>query len=224
MDQPKLNTIKVKINPSKYGFEQVKNDDSIRIVAFEYLIPRPIFPPVKRISKFYCVKGKTLPSRLKYNLPNFLFCWLGLPFGPISALQAYKKNKKGIDFSKDVKPNLKSEDYAKGFVVIEKFEEAFVHPDKSTLKELTKALNKYTKKHGRLSLNPIVGFNIQSDTSTYFIGLSTPDVKRADQILEVIYSFFYKHTKFKFISLDETGETADKLKEQGKEMILSDLK
>ena len=215
-----MNTVKIKINPSDFSFEEVKNDEEIRLIAFEYLIPRPVFPPVKRISKLYCVKGDLRPSALKYNLPNFIFCWIGLPFGPVSAYAAFLKNKQGIDFTIDAKFNLKKEDFDNGFVTIEKLEEIFVHPDKSTLKELSKVLKKFAHTNGAFEMNPIVGLNIESETPSYFIGIAEADFGKSNQILELIYKYFYKHTKFTIVSLDERSELLDKLKKQGEEITL----
>ncbi len=211
-----MKPVKIKLKPSAYSYQEVVEQDNIMFIGFEYLIPRPLFPPVKRVTKLYCVTPSDKPSAFRFNLTNFLFCWFGMPFGPFSAYSAYVKNKRGIDFTSDVKANLNESDFSKGYVIIEKLEEAFIIPEKSTLKEVEKALKKHGKSNKPLNSNPILGYHIETDNPSYYIGLSSEDFLQKDLILESIYKTFYKHTSFHLVDLSSEDELTQKLINQGK--------
>ena len=53
---------KIRIDTAGYSFDAVKNDNNLKLIAFEYLIPRPLFPPVKRISELHSISEDSQPS------------------------------------------------------------------------------------------------------------------------------------------------------------------
>ncbi len=209
---------KIRINKSSYSFEEIINNENIRVISFLYNIPRPIFPPVQRISKLNFVKSIDEKRSLKrtLNLINLLFCWVGLPLGPSYAISAIKANKKGIDFTEDVKLNLKKDDFEKGYVIIEKTEKIFEHPDKDTTYELKKCLKKLLKKNNIQFKNEIyVGLNIETSSSTHYIGLIDSDYGLKDELEKAIKKRFYSHVSFNYINLNEESEFNNKLIRQG---------
>lgn len=199
---------------------QVRNGG--KFVAFAYLFPRPIFPPVKRISRIYFLNPGEKASKysFKYNLATLLIGWWGLPFGPYYTFIAIKGNKEGIDFTEDVLGNLTHEDFEKGVVTIKKISSVFIHPDKSSLKGFLKCFKVFSEKSSKLKSNPFVGKFIDTENPYFIIGLSENDIDKKEAIKESLYKYFYSHIKFEFININDNSELSEKLLTQGVEIIV----
>lgn len=213
-------TYKIRI-PDNITFDEVVNDrhHGAKFVFFGYLIPRPIFSPIKRISKVYYLKPNENASQYstKYNFITMLWGWWGLPFGPGATYSTIKSNKTGIDITNDVYDNLTKEDFEYKRVVIKKITSIFTHPDKSSIKELTKCFKKYSQSNSFVQ-NPIVGYYIDTKEPRYFIGLDSSDMDKMDSLTKMIYKYFYSHSKFEFVALNDSDEFVEKLKTQGVEI------
>lgn len=212
----KLNT------PPDLTFEQAMEcrNTGGKFIVYQYLFPRPIFPPVKRISKVYYIDPKDKASKysFKYNLITSIWGWWGLPFGPSYTYFVIKHNKTGTDFTDDILANLTKEDFAKGIVTIKKINSVFIHPDKSTLKEFIKAFKSYNEKISQTDSNPIVGEYIDTDKPYYIIGLSDNDYEKREEIKNHLHKYFYSHTRFEFVKKSDSNELVEKLMNQGIEI------
>lgn len=207
--------------PLDLTFEQVMECRKTggKFVVYEYLFPRPIFPPVKRISRIYYIDSKEKANKysFKYNLMTLIWGWWGLPFGPSYTYSVVKHNKTGTDFTDDVLENLTKEDFSKGLITIRKISSIFIHPDKSSLKEFTKSFKSFCEKN-TFESNPFVGEYIDTEKPYYIIGLSDNDFKKKEEIKKYLYKYFYTHTHFEFIKTSDTSEISEKLLVQGIEI------
>jgi len=212
--------LKVKA-PTGLTFEQVmsQSQQGGKFIAYQYLLPRPFYP-VKRISKIYYIdpSGNGANHAFRYNLMTLLWGWWGLPFGPFYTYTIIKNNKSGIDFTEDIYVNLTKEDFEKGLVSIKKVGSAFIHPDKTSLKEFTKCFKKFSETNTGFEANPIVGKYIDTESPYFVIGLSDKDYERKEEIKGALYKRFYAHIPFVFLNMDEANELTEKLKKQGIEM------
>ena len=208
--------------PGDISYDDILNerDNGAKFVFFGYLIPRPIFPPVKKISKVYYLRPNENASQYaaKYNLVTLFWGWWGLPFGPVYTYSTIKNNKTGIDITDDIYDNLTKEDFEKKQVVIRKITNIFAHPDKSSKNELLKCFKQFAQSNSGFKQNPIVGHYIDTKEPHYFIGLNSLDMDKVESLTKMIYKYFYKHTKFEFVDLNDTGELTDKLRNQGVEI------
>lgn len=207
-------------NTTDKSFQEIVNlskDGSIKFVFFEYLIPQPIFQPLKRMSKIYCVHPdeKLAKYSAKYNFINLFWGWWGLPWGPSATATAIRKNRKGIDLTLDILANINEEDFEKGFVNITKAEEVFIHPNKSNLKAINKCLRKYSDKNKSFIDIPLVGYYIDTDKPSYYIGLNKTDLESVIQIRKMLGKYFYSNIIFDFVDLNKDDDLVNKLKEQG---------
>jgi hypothetical protein len=191
-----------------------------KFIVYEYLIPRPFFPPVKRISRIYFLKPNEKPSKysLRYNLINLFWGWWGLPFGPVHTYNAVRKNINGVDFTEDVFDNLTKEDFEKRIVKLKKINLIFIHPDKSSLKEMVKSFKSFSKRNYRFESNPFVGEFIDTENPYYIIGLSDKDYEKREEIKRALYKYFYAHTRFEFMRISDSSEIINKLFTQGIEI------
>lgn len=213
-----MTEIKLKIEiPEEISYQNIIDNSNLgRFIVYEYLLPRP-FIPVKRISRIYFLKNSEKSNKyaLKYNLISLFLGPLGMPFGPYHTYLTIKRNKIGTDFTDDVLANLTQEDYDEKKVIIKKITTIFIHPDKSTLKEIKKSFNSLSKENVALHSNPFVGYYIDTETPYYIIGLSQYDIEQTETIKKALYKNFYSHIKFEFILLNDSDELSQKLPQQG---------
>ena len=212
------------VTPSKMTYEQLITscDQGSKFVAYIYLIPRPIFPPIKRLSKIFLINpNEVVTHSKKYNLLNLIWGWWGLPFGPVYTYTAIKQNRTGLDYTEDVLVNLDEDSFHKGIVVIKKSGSIFIHPDKETLKVFLKGFKYYSSKFENLERKPIIGKFIDTENPYYVIGLSEVDTERAENIKKAMYKYFYSHVVIEFLNLEEETEMSLKLIKQGLEIDCS---
>lgn len=214
-------TLKIEI-PENLTFEQVMNCKNTggKFVVYQYLFPRPLFPPVKRISRIYYLNANESPNKysFKYNLLTLLWGWWGLPFGPTYTYSVIKNNKLGSDFTEDVIENLTKEDFSKNIITIKKISSIYIHPDKSTIKEFVKCFQSFNSKYSKLQSNPFIGMYIDIETPYYVIGLSEKDYELKEELKKSLYKYFYNHIQFEFIKIDDLSEMNNKLLTQGLEI------
>ena len=191
-------------------------DNGDRFVFYEYLVPRPLFPPVRIPSKiFYIKNGDTKRYYYKYNILVALLGWWGLPFGPMHTIAIFTNNLRGNDVTDDVYQNLTPEGVKHKKVVITSIATVFGPLDREMHKELSKCLRKFAQTKGAFVSDPVVGVHIDSQTQEIYIGLDNNDMPKCDTLLKEVYKYFYKHTKFKCIAKNDAAELSQKLKEQG---------
>jgi hypothetical protein len=216
--------IKLEI-PNDITFDQIMacRETGGKFIVYEYLFPRPIFPPIKRISRIYYLKpGEKLNKyAFKYNLITLTIGWWGLPFGPAYTFSTIRHNKLGTDFTEDVLENLLKEDYEKRVITIKKISSIFIHPDNATLKEFSKSFKLYVENNFKLERNPFVGEYIATENPYYIIGLSDKDFENREEIKKILHKYFYTHTRFEFIKLADQNEISVKLLSQGVEIVFS---
>ncbi|OIQ30956.1 MAG: hypothetical protein BM564_01730 [Bacteroidetes bacterium MedPE-SWsnd-G2] len=210
-------TFKINLNVRGMTYSEVINTPNIKAKSFIYIIPRPLFKPVKRISKVFLYQENELigSERRSYNLVNYLIGWMGLPFGPNAAYNAIKSNKTGLDFTEDFKSNITESDFNNGQLIIKTIAKVFDPLSKSDKKELLKAFNKYEKRIMPFSSPPVVGLNLDTEASETWIGLHKNDLENQDALRSIIYKYFYKHTIFKCVDINDETELISKLKAQG---------
>lgn len=210
--------------PDELSFDQLlaNREKDGKFIVYEYLIPRPFFPPIKRFSKiYYLSKGEDNNKyAFKYNLLTLIWGWWGLPFGPSYTYSTLMHNKTGTDLSEDVFENLTQHDWENKRVSIKKISAVFIHPDKSTLKEITKAFNLVLEKNVVFETNPVVGFYVDAEKPYHIIGLNENDLGKQEEIRNALLKYFYAHMQFEFLSLNEPTELRDKLVTQGVELSI----
>lgn len=209
------------VTPIPMSYEQLVTscEQGARLVAYIYLIPRPIFPPIQRLSHIFLVRPHEITTHAKkYNLINLLWGWWGLPFGPMFMYSAIKQNRTGIDFTEDVLVNLDEESFANGIVVIMKPGSIFIHPDKATLKVFTKGFKYFSANFEGLEHRPIIGKFIDTEDPYYVIGLSDIDYDKSPNLKKSMYEYFYSHIVIEFRRIEDSAEMSLKLKKQGIEM------
>lgn len=193
-----------------------------KFVVYEYLFPRPLFAPVKRISRVYFLNPGEDAGKyaFRYNLATLLLGWWGLPFGPYYTLLTLKLNKTGVDLTDDVLANLTASDFEQGRINLKKLSTAILPPDKSSIKAFTKCFKSFHEKNTPLASNPFVGNYIDTEHPYFIIGLSGHDTVQTEQLKKALYKHFYTHVTFEFIQLNEGGELAEQLKLQGVEIAV----
>jgi len=117
--------------------------NSMKFLIFEYIIPLPMFPAIKRISKVYVYNKNeiNIKAGYKYSIINIIVCWLGLPFGPIDMISAYKKNRNGIDITNEIKPNISIKDLTNGYFILPIYNNKFLEITKPIKTEFQLILN-----------------------------------------------------------------------------------
>lgn len=208
--------------PKDYSFEQLmkEREQGSKFIFYSYLIPLPIFKPIRRISRIYYLKPKENPNKFsgRYNMATLMIGWWGLPFGPAYTFTTIKSNRTGTDITDDIFANLTPQDFSNRQVIIKKVSLLFQTPSKADFKDIIKSSNNYIKKGTVLSVPATIGYYIDTKNPYYIIGLNKIDLPRKDLILLELHKKFYKHVKFEFIDIDDESELSTKLKKQGKEI------
>jgi hypothetical protein len=217
-------TFKLRI-PEGLTFEDViqGKDKGNRFVFFAYLIPLPLFYPIRRISGIYYLRpgDKASDYNTKYNLITLFWGWWGMPFGPGRTYSVIVNNRTGIDVTEDVYHNLTKEDFAIHEVTIKKINNIFIHPDKSIVRELTMCFKKHSQKQAAFNHAPVVAYYIDTNEPCYYIGLHFSDSDKIESLKKEIYKYFFKKVKFEFVDINGTSENIEKLRSQGLTIDLS---
>lgn len=195
-------------NHKKYPFEEVRIHSNAKgkFVTYQWIIPLPLFMPVKRLSKVYFVNSLSEQKHYakKYNLINLLIGWWGLPFGPVFLWKSiFLNNKGGMDVSDDVLLNLNQSDYNNGFVNIIKKHTIFIAPNKTEMKEFKKVFTGLIDKQILIE-SPRIGIFIDTEKNEepyHLIEIQQDlNTELETKITDAIYKRFYKQLHFKLVN------------------------
>lgn len=184
-----------------------------KLIVFEYLIPIPMFPPVKRMSRIYLLEKETKVGdlNLKYILFNSVVCWLGMPFGPIKMLAANKRNKQGIDLTKDLLKHVTTDSMEKRFIEVPIYYSEFLALEKPIAKALKTVFDECN-----LSDQVKIGYVKFKRKHIFYVGINKSELKRVEGLKKKLSVNFDSRSVFKFHDLQLNDELAKKLKEEGK--------
>ncbi len=210
-------------NYRSHSYQQLLEEQKAggRFVVYQWIIPLPLFTPIKRLSRVYFIDSssrKTKYSR-KYNVLNLILGWWGLPLGPIYLFQSINLNMKGgVDVTEDIMLNINEKNYLKGSLVIKEKARKFIHPPKSERKEFSKVFKKLIIKN-IITKPPVVGYYIDTQKNEkpyYVVGISNTITKELETaISKEVYQRFYKHMKYKLVDLNTDFENKQALIKQG---------
>ncbi len=191
-----------------------------RFVVYQYIIPLPLFPPIKKVSKVHYISPSEKPNKyaLAYNLLSLFWGWWGLPFGPTYTVSAIQHNKLGTDFSEDVYNHITEHGFKLRTVTLTKLSTVFAHPSNASLKEFKKCFKSFAEKNTAFKSNPIVGKYLDTEHPYYMIGLTGHDYEKRDALKTALYKLFYKNVRFEFLIMSEDIELSKTLKQQGIEI------
>lgn len=211
-------------NHTDFSFEHVMKAENNggRFVTYQYILPRPIIKPTRRLSKVYFIDKHSNPSMYayKFNWINYLIGWWGLPYGPMFCYNSIRLNKKGgLDVTADVYANLDQNNYNQGFFNLTKTKEKIIHPSKHEIKEYVSIFQKLIENQ-LLKSTPYIGIYIDSvnenDTCLTLIGINEPlDDLLESKITQAIYKRFYKRHLFELIDLTKEHQHAKLLMQSG---------
>lgn len=211
-------------NHTDFSFEHVMKAENNggRFVTYQYILPRPIIKPTRRLSKVYFIDKHSNPSMYayKFNWINYLIGWWGLPYGPMFCYNSIRLNKKGgLDVTADVYANLEQNNYNQGFFNMIQTKEKIIHPSKHELKEYTKLFQALVEKQVLKEI-PIIGIQLdieeETNYSTTLIGIRQPlDEMLTKEITTAIYKRFYNRHLFELIDLTLEHEMKDDLIQHG---------
>lgn len=210
-------------NSDSFSFSEIQNLKSKngKFVTFQWIIPLPMFTPVKRLSKVYFVSkaSEAKDYAKKYNLINLLIGWWGLPFGPVYLVKSIALNNQGgIDVTDDIYLNLNETDYNNGIVNVVKKSTIFIYPKKSELKEFEKVF-KVLLSEKVISTTPTIGYFIDTkkgEQPYYLIGLEQEISKELSKRIEKeIYKRFFKQLQFNLVEISLLEGENKKLITQG---------
>lgn len=210
-------------NYKGHSFEKVMEQKGIngKFVTFQWIIPLPLFTPIKRLSRVYYIESESYSKQYakKYNIINYLIGWWGLPFGPINLFKSVNINKNGgVDVTDDVYLNLIKHDYENGIVKIKKKSTIFVSPNKTELKEFEKVFKSLIDEKILFEF-PIIGLYIDTEKNEepyYVIGLYQEiSEETKSEITKAIYKRFYKQLKFKLVFIEQMKDYRNQFLEQG---------
>jgi hypothetical protein len=209
-------------NHKSYTFEEIieaKNDGG-SFVTYQWIIPLPLFYPVRRLSKVYFIPkgGNKAKYAKKYNMISLIIGWWGLPWGPIFVNRSLSLNKKGgVDVTDDVYLNINKVGYANGRLAIAENFTKFVPPSSSETKEYKKVFNTLITE-GTLKGLPVIGLFIDTEKHVsphIIIGFNEEISGKEDLISKAIYKRFYKQLKFELVHLNTKFELKEALLTQG---------
>ena len=215
------NLSKIKEKPCNKDNTEVLND--LRFVVFEYLIPTPIFPSVRRVSKVYCLDKNASVGYLgtKYNLFNIATCWIGLPHGPGMMIDAFRKNVQGIDITREMVDKITLDDVLKGKLRLSELESEFTPLYKSLIKTLETRLIEY-----RIEFNDIPAPKacyIKNKGKHAFV-LGFESLEKVDQVEmnKLLEKDFVKSTNYYYIDLSENTDLTQRIKNEGVQLNITD--
>ena len=216
--------MKVKLgNYKSYSYQDLLKESHSggRFVVYQWIIPLPLFAPVKRLSRVYFIDSSSSKSKYasKYNMLNLLLGWWGLPFGPIYLVKSIILNMKGgIDVTEDLMLNMNEENFSQGIVEIKEKAIKYIAPAKSENKEFVKVFRTLIQ-NKVVTQPPIIGYYIDTEKNEkpyYVVGISdsiTNDLEKA--ISKEVYQRFYKHMQYKLVDVNTEFETKQALIKQG---------
>ena len=205
-----------KLNTRGISYREFVDDPSIKVVTFQWLIPRPFFSPVQRLTRFHLYREDDVVLKgWLYTCINLSVCWVGLPFGPIYTVASIFKNHKGIDFTYDTRNAISETDFSNGVVQIERLEEYIIKMSKTNVKEVSKALKSFDEEHNMFTGTPILGMKIDEPKPVFVIGLRPKDLEKEEELRTHISKFYHPNCDFLILDIDEESELCERLKSFG---------
>ena len=198
---------------------EAKNDGG-SFVTYQWIIPLPLFYPVRRLSKVYFIPkgGNKAKYAKKYNTITLIIGWWGLPWGPIFVNRSLYLNKKGgVDVTDDVYLNIDKVGYDNGRLEMDESFTKFIHPSSSEIKEYKKVFDAL-KGDGTLTKQPVIGLFVDTEKHVsphIFIGFDEEISGKEDLISKAIYKRFYKQLEFELVNLNTEFELKESLISQG---------
>jgi len=186
---------------------------SMKFIVFEYIIPRPIFQPIRRISKIHIFRKDEAPRRygIKYSLLNIVTCMFGLPFGPIGMLSANKKNKTGIEISDDLRSRITLKDIQRGYVEINVYEGEF----SSISKEIVLTFQKLIENQGYILASHYLAY-VKYKRKHYFYLINTNNSElKTDQIQAEFKNLFDRNSRLEIIENGVNNKLYKRIIEDG---------
>ncbi|RYM34554.1 hypothetical protein ERX46_04050 [Brumimicrobium glaciale] len=209
-------------NNNSYTYEEVKaaENNGGSFVTYQWIIPLPLFYPVRRLSKVYFIPkdGNQAKYAKKYNIISLIIGWWGLPFGPIFVNRSVRLNNNGgVDVTEDIYLNLDRTGYDNGRLEIVKHFTKFIHPSKSEIPEYKKVFKKLIDE-GILKSQPVIGLFVDTEKNVepyIIIGFNEELKGKEELISKAIYKRFYKQLKFELVDLNSDFEFKEALLTQG---------
>lgn len=209
-------------NHNNYTFDEVisAKTNGGAFITYQWLIPIPVFFPIRRLSKVYFIPNGMKKSKYakKFNIITLLIGWWGVPWGPFAVYKTIGLNNSGgIDVTDDVYLNIDKTGYLNGSFELKKSFTKFVHPPKSELKELLKVFTALIESK-EIKEFPIIVVYIDCEEGVEpytFIGFSQDIVRKRDLITKAIYKRFRKHYKFELVQLNNGFSLSQELTTQG---------
>jgi hypothetical protein len=208
--------VEVKFKNNGFTEEDFLKDDSLKAIAFQYIVPLPFVKPLRFWSKINIVDSTHEEAlRKRFNRRNALLSLLGLPFSPFFAGMAKRNNREGLDHSIDFRSNLESGDFSKGIIEIKQIKQVFMKPQKSVIKGVEKAFVEFYQNHGAEILPIVVAESVFGNDCQYMIGIPNNLMHQKSEIKACLSKQFLKHIEFELYNLDSNEGPGELLLEQG---------
>jgi len=217
------NYMEIKLaNHLNYTFEEVMSAKSNggTFVTYQWIIPTPIFFPVRRLSKVYFIPRDMDKSTYaqKFNILSLLIGWWGLPWGPVAVYKSIVLNNTGgVDVTDDVYLNIDRTGYSNGRFQLTKSATKFIHPPKSEAKEHLKVFTSLIDS-SEINFLPIVGVYIDCEEGVEpytIIGFDEDISLKKELIAKAIGKRFSKHFVYELIQLNKGFSLSEQLSSQG---------
>lgn len=191
-----------------------------KFITFFYIIPRPFFPAVKRMSKVLILPKTHSTKNLgrKYSLYNALVCWFGLPFGPMNMLSCNKINQLGLDISEELKGKVTISDLKQGFFQLPLYHGEFTEITKAVSKEFVKMIEKSNPKN--IDLNSILAYVKNSGKHYFYLGIRAGDDfgPISTDIKKYFKDNFDNRALLEIVQLEVENDIQEQLIKKGKEL------
>lgn len=199
---------------NELSIEELKHN--YRFIYFIYIIPRPFFPPIRRMSSIFLEErtSRTKSLGIKYSLWNALSCWFGLPFGPIHMLQCNRINKKGLELDASLAQRITLDDLHKGIIQVPLYYGTFAPIDKAIQSEFVQIFQEIGITDLE-SCSPLLAYIKQKGKHYFFLGLRVELSNIEFSLQEHFKKRFDGRSKLQIISLNESGELQQILLERG---------
>lgn len=192
-----------------------------KFITFSYIIPRPFFPAVKRISKIYVLSKEQNASSvgLKYSIYNTIVCWFGLPFGPVDMLSSNRLNKTGVEISDMLIDNLTINDIKNGYIDLPIYYGSFLEISLGIKNELRKIIQ---NSYGDNSISTaILGYIKHSGKHYFYLGLrdNELDSELNKELKELFKKSFSISSILEVTSLSSKGVLQENLMQHGTDLL-----
>ncbi|WP_075344369.1 hypothetical protein [Tenacibaculum agarivorans] len=192
---------------------QKRIDNGYRFVVYQYSISL-IAGNIFTVSPAYLLKKEdTKKHTLKYNLLSSILGWWSLN-GVTNTLKSLKTNSRGgIDVTEDIILNLNRDSLLSKKVKIKELHTIFRKPDKSTIKDFVKSIDK--TKSINIDQNIYLGRYLNTESFSYFIAFDTISETNKKELMTSLRKVFYKHVHIEILKINPKDEITQKLTQQG---------